>query len=346
MEFNIIHPDADVVYKAERERLNNRTRWTSSQLPDLFFLEYRDWIEYEAFLYLLPVRFPELVSLSFLSEETIQGRQIPVLTLSTGGGQKPGFYIQAALHAREWLANSATTYILNALAEGYGNDQRITDILDAINIYIVPTVNIDGYIYTWTTFRNWRKNRRNNGGGTFGVDLNRNYDKPTGSWGTTGISRNPSSDIYCGTSELSEPETRASANFITNETYNIMASFDMHTYGRLLLRPYGYTGSQIPEPYEAEFFENAEEMHNAIRDVHGEQYRNIPAYELYPCSGTAVDYAFSYYFEQTPQKIVYSYTFEGRGTNFAPPPSNIIPAGQEQLAAVLVMAEKIMPSMN
>eukprot|EP01084_Bolivina_argentea_P020598 38301_1 len=243
MAFDIIHDDADLVYKAERERLANRTRWTASQRPEVFFLQYRNWDEYLVFIDQLVARI-DIAELDILGT-TVQGRDIPLVRLSTGGGDKPGFYIQAALHAREWLANSATTYILNAFAEGYDNDARITNILNKINIYVVPTVNVDGYIYSWTSNRNWRKNRRNNGG-TFGVDLNRNYDRPTGSWCTTGTSTNPSSDTYCGSEPLSEPETQASADFITDPANNIRASFDMHTRGNLLLRPYAYAQSQPP----------------------------------------------------------------------------------------------------
>ena len=183
IDYKVLYDDVEVAIKQERKRIDARERWNATMKPDLFFLEYRDWIEYELFLEYILFEYPSLASQSFLSEQTIQGRDIPVYTISTGGGNKPGFYIQAEVHAREWLANMATMYFIHALTEGYENgDERIVNILDNLNIYIAPTINIDGYIYSWEVQRMWRKNRRNNGDGTFGIDLNRNYDGPIGTF--------------------------------------------------------------------------------------------------------------------------------------------------------------------
>ena len=339
---DIIHKDADAFINEERKRLSNRTRYTASSLPDLFFLEYRDWLEYDVFIHAIPVRFPNIASLSYIGQ-TIQGRNIPMITLSTGGapGEKPGFYIQAAVHAREWLANAATMYITNALCEGYGNDEQITNILDAVNIFIVPTVNIDGYIYSWEVNRFWRKNRRDNGGGSFGVDLNRNHDGPEGTWGTTGISFNPNSDIYPGAAPFSEPETRATVDFVRDPVNRIMATFDMHTYGRLILWPWGHVAIDLPEEYYEQFRDLGNDLMLAVEAVNGEIYVSIPAYDLYPASGTMTDFPFAASGGVNGGDVM-SFCFEGRGTNFAPPASDIIPAGQEQLAGVLEMAEHIM----
>ena len=246
---------------------------------------------------------------------------------------KPGFYIQAAVHSREWLANAATMYILNALAEGYGHVDRITNILDAINIYIAPTVNIDGYIYSWEVNRMWRKNRRDNGDGTFGIDLNRNYDGPVGTWCSTGASTNPNSDTYCGSAAFSEPETYATALFMKNDSLNIRAAFDMHTSGQLIMYPWAYTKDKVESPYYEEFARLGEEQEDAIYNVHGVQYRPIQIADFCVCSGSSVDFAWS--------EGILGFGYEGRGPGFNPPPENIILQGQEQLAAVLVVAESL-----
>ncbi len=102
--FDIIWPDVEEAVRKERSRINNRTKWTSLMRPDIFFQEYRNWVEYVAFLDVLLLRFPDISSRSYMGQ-TIEGRNIPVITLSTGGEEKPGFYIQAEIHAREWLAN-------------------------------------------------------------------------------------------------------------------------------------------------------------------------------------------------------------------------------------------------
>ena len=102
-----------------------------------------------------------------------------------------------------WLAKS--------LLEGYGLDSQITAIMQDIRWHILPVINPDGYTYAWDQDRLWRKNRRNNGDGTFGVDWNRNFDA---NWGGPGSSSNTNSDIYHGPSAFSEPETRALRDYI------------------------------------------------------------------------------------------------------------------------------------
>eukprot|EP01084_Bolivina_argentea_P290293 498601_1 len=333
LSFDIIYDDVLAVIEAEKYRLNNRIRWNSTQRPDIFFLEYRDWIEYVLFIDYILLTYPDITSRSY-SGTTIQGRDIPVITLSTGNnddGTIKNLYIQAAAHAREWLSNAATMYILNALCVGYGNNNRITNILNRINIYIVPTVNIDGYIYSWSDDRMWRKNRRNNGNNIFGVDLNRNYDGPPNTWCTIGASTNPTSNSYCGIAPYSEPETQASAGFISNELYNIGAAVDMHTFGQLLLWPWG-SYDTVPPPYYEEFVELGQMIQDAIYNVNGMIYESTQAVNLYPTSGTMRDFSFA-------QIGAYGYTWEGRGPGFDATPDNIIPAGQEQLDGHLTLAE-------
>ena len=227
----------------------------------------------------------------------------------------------------------ATAYILNALCEGYGNDESITNVLDTMDIYIVPTQNPDGYIYSYNVDRMWRKNRRNNGDGSFGVDLNRNYDGPVNTWCTLGASTNPSSNTYCGTSPYSEPETQGSRDFITDPVHNIGGAVDMHTFGELILWPYG-SPDPVDPPYYEQFVQVGDEIQAAIASVHGVQYESMQAVGLYPTSGTMRDFSFA-------SVEAFGFTWEGRGAGFDPPPSNIIPAGEEQLQGQLALAEFI-----
>eukprot|EP01083_Nonionella_stella_P268788 908950_1 len=325
MKFDVIYSDVEKVIQTEKARINNTAKWTPTDLPDLFFQEYRNWAEYELFIESLLFRFPEIASRSVMGQ-TIQGRNIPIITLSTGPGPKPGLYFQAVVHAREWLANAATMYIMNAMAERYNSDDNITKILNAINIYIAPTVNIDGYIYSFEVSRMWRKNRRDNGGNTFGVDINRNYDGPTGTWCTTGASTNPSSDTYCGTSPFSEPETEAVRQFILNEEYNIQAAIDIHTSGPLILWPWGYSYDQLPTQDYQMYDQLGKDMEEACYAVNGVRYASGQSSGLYPASGAMEDFAWA----QSNGKTL-GLLFEGRGPGFNPSPDNIIGAGEEQL---------------
>src|SRR4029450_12339336 len=114
--------------------------------------------------------------------------------------------VNGCQHAREWIAVMTPMYVADALVREYGRDARITAALDRVDFYIVPVTNPDGFEFTYTPppvgDRMWRKNRRNNGNGSFGVDLNRNWSVDWG--GPNSTSTSPSSETYIGTGPFSE----------------------------------------------------------------------------------------------------------------------------------------------
>ena len=128
-------------------------------------------------------------------------------------------------------------WVADFLVNNFGTDDDATFMLEHFEVVIVPIANPDGYIFTWTDNRMWRKTRRNNGDGTFGVDANRNWDS---NWGGVGSSGNPSSDTYRGPEVFSEPETRAIADFIS-ASGKVCAAIDTHTYAQDILGPIGWT---------------------------------------------------------------------------------------------------------
>src|SRR5690606_38787524 len=126
-------------------------------------------------------------------------------------------------------------------------------LLDTREIWIVPMINPDGAEHDIATgsYRMWRKNRRNNGDGTFGVDLNRNY--ATG-WGGPGSSGSTGSDIYRGTHAFSEPETVAVREFVKDrKKATTLISF--HTFSELVLWPFGHTNDPVASAADREVFE-------------------------------------------------------------------------------------------
>lgn len=145
-------------------------------------------------------------------------------------------WISAGQHAREWIAPASAMYLIDELAQGIKvGDPRILRVLTLFEIVVVPCVNPDGYEYSHTTDRMWRKNRRVNSGGSRGVDLNRNWDDY---WGQRGASKSGGSDIYCGTHPSSEPEVRAMADYILS-LKNRLIGIDVHSFGQLILRNFG-----------------------------------------------------------------------------------------------------------
>lgn len=152
-------------------------------------------------------------------------------------------------HARELMSVEIPLMFATYLLQNYGTNPTVTNYVNTREIYCLPIVNPDGLAYvqanhagansTW-----WRKNRRNNGDGTYGVDLNRNYSYQ---WGYDNVGSSPSTSnaTYRGPSAFSEPETQALRNFCANREFTMWLSY--HTYGELLLYPWGYISDFTPD---------------------------------------------------------------------------------------------------
>jgi carboxypeptidase A4 len=124
----------------------------------------------------------------------------------------PAYYTQIlGIHAREWISPASVTYIIKELVENRQNNLWA----DKMDFYVVPVLNPDGYEYTHTNDRLWRKNRRNPQlGGCAGTDLNRNFGYK---WGGLGSSKNPCAETYAGTAAFSEPESKAIRDYVTSQ---------------------------------------------------------------------------------------------------------------------------------
>lgn len=274
---------------------------------------------------------------------SIQGRAIDGLRLTTptpvGAPPKPIFLITATQHAREWAAGSSAMWIADRLARNYGIDPVVTSLLNNVDFRIIPIVNPDGYNHTFPTAqgggnsRLWRKNRRLNSGGSFGVDLNRNWSV---GWGLNGgSSTTQTSEVYRGTAAFSEAETARVRDYAMSLP-NLKSHIDIHTYSQLVLAPWGYTTASPPRTAELNPLTNA--MLAAIGSVNGTVWIGGQASTtLYIASGTAPDWAFG-------TLGTLSWTFELRDTGtfgFTLPPDQIIPAATEAWAGIVTLAQHI-----
>ena len=150
--------------------------------------------------------FPDIARVIELGT-SIEGRQIFAIKISDNVGveeDEPEILFVGGHHAREWIAIDVPFLLAGHLLQNYATDPAIRSLIDGGEIWIIPLLNPDGHQYSVTDNRLWRKNRRNNGDGTFGVDLNRNYGFQ---WGGPGSSGNTFSEIYRGQGPFSEPET-------------------------------------------------------------------------------------------------------------------------------------------
>jgi len=304
--------------------------------PLEFFDDYQTYEAILAYLDELHLEYPTLVKEVISIGNSIQGRPIPAIIVSAPvPGTKPIIWANAGQHAREWISPATLLYILTELLAGYRTDEQITILLNTYDFVFLPVVNVDGYVYTWTNNRMWRKNRRANTGGSYGVDLNRNWDMRPDSpyeWCETGASRSPSSETYCGTAPFSEPETKAASDFFKS-LGNIWGSIDYHSYGQLLNRPYGDT--QADAPNEPALKACGDGMRDVMRaSPGGALYTSQKAINLYVTTGTALSWAYS----QTNAASKFAYTIELRDTGnygFVLPASQILPTGRENLVGFL-----------
>lgn len=208
------------------------------------YANYRTYTDVVSVLNGLAATYPTLASVSTIGQ-SIEGRDIPIIKISdnvASDEDEPEVLIMGCHHARELMSVEQPLQFAEYLLTNYGFDADVDAMVNGREIWIAPCVNPDGYVYVennhppqWWTW--WRKNRRDNGDGTFGVDLNRNYGYQ---WGVDdiGSSGDTSSNVYRGPAPFSEPETQAVRDFVDGREFVVWLSY--HSYGNLFLYPWAY----------------------------------------------------------------------------------------------------------
>jgi len=225
-------------------------------------------------------------------------------------------------HAREIISIEIPLYIMYWLVHNYGTDSLATYLVDNREIWIVPLMNPDGREYVEHT-GDWRKNRRNNGDGSWGVDLNRNWGYMWG-YDDTGSSPYTTSETYRGPSAFSEPETQTIRDLMLD--YQFSTAISYHSHGELILYAWGYTYDLAPD------YEVLHALADSMADLNG--YAPGPGAGLYPTNGDSDDWMYG---EQVAKDKVFSYTYEV-GTAFYPSVAEMIPLCEENLEPSLLAA--------
>ncbi len=147
--------------------------------------------------------------------------------------EKPALFYTGTIHAREWIGIELSLSFAKYILEHIDYDPQLNRIFDNTTLYMVPCANPDGFEYSRNHFSFWRKNRRVNGDGTFGVDLNRNFE--------VGFAPNKdtSSNVYSGPHAFSEPETVALRDFVL-EHKNITIALDYHSQGNVFFPAHNF----------------------------------------------------------------------------------------------------------
>lgn len=300
---------------------------------DYTWEEYHELEDTYSWLHSLAAKYPELVSV-FVAGKTYEGREILGVKISYGPNRK-GIFLEGGMHAREWIGPATTTYITNQLLTSENKETRL--IAENFDWYIIPHANPDGYVFTHTTNRLWRKTRTPYENNCFGADPNRNW---AFHWNEVGASDSPCSDTYAGPYAFSEIETKTLAEYIETELKNkIFLYVSFHSYSQLLLFPYGHT-SELPPNY-ADLKRIFDVSIEAVAQRYGTKYTGGNIYDaIYPAAGASVDWVYG------EQDVKYAFCYELRPsslalwTGFKLPANQIIPTGEETLDSLTAMIKE------
>ncbi len=262
----------------------------------------------------------------FTIGNSVEGRPIRGLKISNNvaidDATKGDVVFIALQHAREWIAAEMALYLAEYLVTHYSTDPALQACMNNLQIWIIPVANPDGYVYTASdpSRRFWRKNRRNNGDGTFGVDINRNFSYQ---WGlASGSSGVTADETYRGPSAFSEPEASHFRDFI-QARHNPRFLVSYHSAAEVILRSWRYIDAPAPGETTLAFVQ--QDMINRIAAVHGDVYGTSIGYNS---SGSTLDYFWG-------EMRMIALTPELRGPSFDPPPAQIIPNNEENLPAAI-----------
>jgi hypothetical protein len=255
----------------------------------------------------LAALYPDIVRLDS-SMLSFQNRPLWCIKISDNPGVEEGepqVFFNGATHAREPMGTHTCINFAGLLCAGYGTDSTITWLVNSREIFIVPVMNPDGYVYNSDSGgagAYWRKNRRSPVPPNIGIDLNRNYGFR---WGCddVGSSPNPASETYRGPSRFSEPEVEAIHQFERQHRFRV--AMDFHSYARDNLYPWAYTGDAPPEEALLQEIGDTFALNNGYPNT-GQWY-----YALYRSNGTSIDWELADTLDEgEPKFICYGFTCE------------------------------------
>jgi len=278
-------------------------------------------------------KYPDLISAKESIGTSIEGRELWMVKISDNPNvneDEPEVLYTAIHHAREPAGLMQMLYYMYYVLENYESSELVQTIVDNREMYFIPVVNPDGYVYNEQNNPNgggmWRKNRRDNGG-SYGVDPNRNYGYMWG-YDNNGSSPYPGDDTYRGTAPFSEPEIAAVRDFCEDNEFKIALNY--HTYSNLLLYTWGWT----PEACEDDAIYEA----YSILMTQDNHYTYGPgSTTIYPTNGGSDDWMYG---EQGTKGKILAYTPElgGGDDGFYCSVDRIIPIAQENMIQNILAA--------
>ncbi|KAH8908972.1 hypothetical protein BR93DRAFT_926094 [Coniochaeta sp. PMI_546] len=329
-------------------------------VDNMFFRNYQPLSVITSWLKLLEAMFPSHVELITIGT-SYEGRDILGIRLGAGqdsdtarpeGEKRKTILITGGIHAREWISTSSVNYLIWSLTTAYGKEHLVTKLLESFDVVLVPVVNPDGYAYTWSVDRLWRKSRQQTNYPVCpGLDLDHAFGYE---WDGVRLRSDPCSETYGGDKPFQAVEAAQLADWATNETESNNVKFvgllDLHSYSQQILYPYSYSCAVDP-PNRENLEELAVGLAKAIRLSSGEVYSVESA-----CEGAvAGDYSASdsmprveagggsfmdWFYHEMGAHFSYQVKLRDTGSyGFLLPPENIVPTGEEMYAAMRYFAD-------
>lgn len=280
--------------------------------------------------------YPNLVSSKDSIGTSVEGRPIWMVKISNAPGlneAEPEVLYVGLHHAREPMSLMNLVYFMYYLLENYGTDPTVTYLVDNRELYFVPILNPDGYVFNQMTHPNgggmWRKNRQAYGSSVVGVDLNRNYGYAW-SFDNVGSSSDPNAQTYRGTAPFSEPETAALRQFCAQ--HEIRTALNYHAWGNTMINPWGFDRSAALSDLDR-FHQYGSFMTESNEYLVGNPFQTLG----YAANGTSDDWMYG---DITDKPRIMAFTPEVGGVNdwFWPMTSRILPLCEAQVQANLRIA--------
>ena len=226
---------------------------------------YRSYDESTEYFQLLQRKYPKNFRLESIGQ-TWEKREINLITLAIDiekADENPALFYTGTIHAREWIGHELGVEFAKYILENLQTDPTLQTYLKNTTIYMVPCANPDGFEYSQKHFSFWRKNRRQNADGSYGVDLNRNF--PIGYVKSTATTSN----VYGGPEPFSEPETRALRDFVEAHE-NITIALDYHSQGNVFFPAHDFRHEDTIDTTDMNTL--CANMAEEIRKISGREY--------------------------------------------------------------------------
>jgi extracellular matrix protein 14 len=348
----LMHDLAQAVYDTYPSSVGQdpwRTRQTlsSSGPHEIFFEDYQPISVIYPWLRLQASLFPDMTELITIGTSA-EGRDIIALRIGAVPDPKPReprhtLLITGGSHAREWISVSTATYVAYSLLMRFASpnlrDPITTKLLTHYDIVFIPVLNPDGYDYTWSTDRLWRKTRQPTSLPFCpGIDIHRSFSF---NWDGASDVDNPCMESYAGTMPFESAEAKALAEWAGNYTADAKAQFvaylDLHSYSQQILYPYSYSCGDHPTNLE-DLEEIGLGLAKSFRLTTGHHYTVSSACEsaLLPSVGATGGSPLYFFYHDMSIKYAYVIKLRDQGTHgFLLPRHHIVPSGRETLEAIL-----------